>query len=105
MLRDDSATNFSRKMFEKFILPYDQRLLDEFGGAVHFCGKGDHFISSLSTLRGLHAVNVSQPELNDMEKIYQHTVDKGILLIGLRRDAAEKAVAEGRNLRGKVNCY
>jgi hypothetical protein len=105
MLRDDSATNFSRKMFEKFILPYDQRLLDEFGGAVHFCGKGDHLINSLSTLRGLHAVNVSQPELNDMEKIYQHTVDKGIFLIGLNREAAEKAVAAGRNLRGKVHCY
>lgn len=105
MLRDDSATNFSRKMFEKFILPYDQRLMDEFGGAIHFCGKGDHFISSLSSLRGLHAINVSQPELNDMEKIYQNTVDKGIFLIGLNRAAAEKAVAEGRNLRGKVHCY
>ena len=31
-LRDDSAMNFSPRMFDEFIAPYDQRLLDEFGG-------------------------------------------------------------------------
>ena len=86
-------------------MPYDQRLLDEFGGgAIHFCGKGDQFINPLSTLQGLHAVNVSQPELNNMEKVFQHTVDKGINLIGLKYEAAEKAVVEGRDLRGRVHC-
>ncbi len=105
MLRDDSATNFSRKMCDQFIIPYDQRLLNEFsGGAIHFCGKGDHFINTLGTLQGLYAINISQPELNDMEKIYQHTVDKGIHLLGLDYAAGKKAVREGRNLHGLVNC-
>lgn len=106
MLRDDSATNFSRKMCEKFIIPHDQRLLNEFGGgAIHFCGKGDHFINSLATLQGLHAINVTQPELNDMEKIYQHTVDKGIHLLGIKYAEGEKAVLEGRDLHGLLNCF
>jgi hypothetical protein len=105
MLRDDSAMNFSRRMFDEFIGPYDQRLLDEFGGgAIHFCGKCDHYIPSLASLRGLHAINMSQPELNNMEIIYQHTVDRGIKLLNLKREAAEAALARGRDLRGQVHC-
>ncbi len=104
MLRDDSAMNFSKRMFEEFIGPYDQRLLDEFGGAIHFCGKGDHYLPAMAELRGLHAINVSQPHLNDMEKVYRHTVDKGIKLLGLTREAAEAALACGRDLRGQVHC-
>jgi uroporphyrinogen-III decarboxylase len=104
MLRDDSAMNLSPAMFDAFVRPYDQRLLDEFGGgAVHFCGRGDHYVASLSEMEGLHALNISQPEYNDMEAIYAHTADKGIKIIGLGRAAAEKAVAGGRNLRGQVH--
>lgn len=104
MLRNDSAMNLSSAMYDEFVRPYDQRLLDEFGGgAVHFCGRGDHYIASLSEMEGLHALNMSQPEYNDMEIIYAHTVDKGIKIIGLDRATAEKAVAGGRNLHGCVH--
>lgn len=105
MLRDDSAMNFSRKMYEEFIGPYDQRLLDKFGGgAIHFCGKGDHYIPAMSELRGLHAIAMSQPHMNDMEIVYCHTVDKGIKLLGLAREAAEAALAQGRDLHAQVHC-
>lgn len=104
MLRDDSAMNLSAAMVEEFVRPYDQRLLDEFGGgAIHFCGRGDHYIASLAEMRGLYAVNLSQPELNDMERIFAHTVDKGIVLLGLQRWAAERALAAGRDLHGRVH--
>lgn len=106
MLRDDSAVNFSPRMVREFIAPYDQQLLDEFGGgAIHFCGSGDHFIAEMSRLRGLYAVQISQPELNDMEKIFCHTVDKGIKLLGLKRETADAALARGRDLRGQVHSY
>jgi len=106
MLRDDSAVNFSPRMYRDFIAPYDQRLLDEFdGGAIHFCGTGDHFIEAMSQLHGLHAFQISQPELNDMEKIFCHTVDKGIKLLGLKREAAGAALARGRDLRSQVHCF
>ena len=105
MLRDDSGTNFSRRMYEKFILPYDQRLLDAFGGgAIHFCGKGDHFITLLGEMHGLHAIQLSQPHLNDMPKVYQHTIDKGIQLIGLDEKAAKEAIEGGIDLKGMVHC-
>lgn len=106
MLRDDSAMNFSPDMFDEFIRPYDQRLLDEFGGgAIHFCGRGSHYIARMTELRGLHAIAMSQPEYNDMETIYRYTVDRGIKLLGLKREAAEQAIAQGRNLHGQVHCW
>ena len=101
MLRNDSLMNLSPEAYVEFARPMDQRLLDEFGGgAIHFCGRGDHFISAMAELRGLSAINLSQPHLNDMEKVYRHTVDRGIKLINLNRSAAENA---GRPLRGQVH--
>jgi hypothetical protein len=104
MLRDDSAMNLSPDVYDEFIRPYDQRLLNEFGGgAIHFCGRGDHYIPSMSEMDGLYAINMSQPEYNDMETIFANTVDKGINIIGFNRTVAEEAVARGRDLHGRVH--
>ncbi len=106
MLRDDSAMNLSPRMFETFIQPYDGRLLRELGGgALHFCGRGDHYIQKAAQMDGLHAINMSQPEYNKMDVVFDHTVDKGIVVIGLPREAAAAALARGRNLRGRVHCW
>lgn len=101
MIRNDSLMNLSPQIYVDFVRPMDQRLIDRFGqaGAVHFCGRGDHFIEAMSEMNGLTAINLSQPEYNDMETIYRNTVDKGIKLIGLRAETAESA---GRPLRGQV---
>jgi hypothetical protein len=105
MIRDDSAMNLSPEMFEEFIRPYDQKLLTEFhGGAIHFCGKGDHFIPMLSGMYGLFAIHMSQPEHNDLEIIFRHTVDKNIRMLGLKRDIAREAIERGRDLRRSVHC-
>lgn len=106
MLRDDSAMNLSPRMFEAFIRPYDGRLLRELGGgALHFCGRGDHYIQKATQMEGLYAINMSQPEYNNMDVVFDHTVDKGINIIGLPRAAAEVALTRGRNLRGRVHCF
>lgn len=103
MLRDDSAMNLSADMFDEFIRPYDQRLLSAYGGgAIHFCGKGDHYMPRMTQMSGLHAIHMSQPECNNMEIILRHTVDQGIKVLGLRREVAERLVAAGRDLRGQV---
>lgn len=106
MLRDDSAMNLSPDAFCEFIEPYNQRLLDRFGGgATHYCGCGDHWIGRVPEMRGVYGVNLSQPHLNDMEKVYRHTVDRGIVLLGLQRETADEAVAQGRDLHGLVHCW
>ena len=105
MLRDDSAMNFSPEMFSEFIQPYDQILLSELGGgAIHFCGKGDHFIPFVAEMDYLYAVNMSQPELNNLETIFQNTVDKGIKLIGMPVDVGRDVIAGGRILHGNMHC-
>jgi hypothetical protein len=106
MVRDDSAMNLSPRMFESFIKPYDGRLLREFGGgAVHFCGRGDHYIGRATEMPGVYAINLSQPEYNKMEVIFDNTVDKGINIVGLTCDAAEAALAAGRDFHGRVHCW
>lgn len=106
MLRDDSAMNLSAKMFAEFVQPYDQRLLDRFGGgAIHFCGKGSHYIHHLAEMRGVHAIQMSQPEYNDLAAIFAHTIDCGRQLLDFPRNAAEQALRQGRDLRGHVHCW
>ncbi len=41
-------------------------------------------------MRGVFAVPMSQPELNDMEKIFKYTIDKGIKLLGFSREKPPK---------------
>lgn len=105
MIRTDSGMNLSPEMYDEFIRPYDQRLLTGLsGGAVHFCGRGDHYIDSCCSMDGMHAISMSQPHLNEMETIYRSTVDRGIKLLGFNREHAEKALASGRDLGGSVHC-
>jgi len=81
-----SCMNLSPDMVREFVMPHDQRLLNEFGGgAVHFCGHGDHFVELLTAMDGVSAVNISQPELNNMENHLSRHVDRGINLIGCLR--------------------
>lgn len=71
MLRCDSAMNLSADFHREFALPYDKELLDCFGGGcMHFCGRGDHYIDSLCSIDSLYGINMSQPHLNDMNKIF-----------------------------------
>jgi hypothetical protein len=80
-VRDDSAMNLSPKFYEEFIYPYDYEVLKYFGGgAVHFCGKGSHFIKELSKMDCLYHVDLSQPEYNDMNLVFENIIDKGINL-------------------------
>ncbi len=84
-LRDDSAMNLSPAFFSEFIRPYDEELLLHFGGgAIHFCGRGEHFIDALTDIGGLYAVDISQPHLNDMNAMLIATVDKGVNLFAAK---------------------
>jgi hypothetical protein len=81
MLRDDSIVNLSPEMYAEFVKPYDERLLKEFGtGAIHSCGHIDHCVDIMTDSTVLTALNMSQPELNDMKKIHKATVGKGKIL-------------------------
>lgn len=102
MLRDDSLMNLSPETYDEFILEREARCLRELGGgAIHYCGRGSHVIDRFPRIDGLTAVNISQPHLNDMQRVFEHTVDADLVLVGLAREAADSA---GRDLRGRVQC-
>ena len=84
------------------------RRLDEEGETAYrsqwnrFLRRADHYISSMANMEGLTAVNVAQPELNDMEIIDRNTVDRGLKILALQNEVAGRAA---RPLRGQVQCY
>jgi len=103
MLRDDSLMNLPPDICNEFIRDREERCLLEFGGgAIHYCGRGDHYIEPMSGIKGLTGVNLSQPHLNDMPRIYANTIDKGIPLLGFSHEWASKAA---RPLLGRVHVY
>lgn len=93
MVRDDSAMNFSPACYKTFVRPFDGKLMERFGGVIHFCGRGDHYIHLLKEIPNVYAVNLSQPTLNDMETIYRNTVDCGIQLLAFDRATALRDVS------------
>ncbi len=105
LLRNDSAMNLSPQLYQEFSVPYDTALLSHFnGGAMHFCGRGDHYIESLCSIPNLTGINMSQPHLNDMETIYRSTVDKGIKLLAFSKEYAEKGMLRPGGLHHNVHC-
>ena len=102
VLRNDAIVNLSEAMYREFAMPYDARVFGELGGCMHFCGRGDHYIGAACEIEGLSGVNMSQPELNDMEKIYAATIDQGKVIIGMPEAEIARAGACGRPLRGRV---
>ena len=104
VLRSDSAMNLSPDQHREFALPYDSRILKHFGsGAVHFCGRGDHYIEALCSLPEVTGINLSQPEYNNMEKIFQNTVDNGKQILGLDENAIKAGLSRPGGLRGMVS--
>jgi hypothetical protein len=100
----DSCVNFSPEMYEEFSLPYDKILLNRYGGIIHSCGKVDHFVNSLNLIgEGYYGFNLSQPHLNDMEKVFSSTVDVGVRILNLDPVAVKQAMEKNRQLRGLVH--
>ena len=103
MLRNDSDMNLSPEMYAEFALPYDKRLLEYYGGGcVHFCGRGDHYIDKLCEIDALTSINLSQPHLNDMEKIYRACSTTGKKIIGLDRGTCEQYAESKGVIRGMI---
>ncbi len=70
-VRLDSCVNLSRKHYEHFSKPFDIRLLGEWSGWIHFCGKANQWFDSLLDIPGLKGINISQGEYYDLKTIYE----------------------------------
>lgn len=85
-LRNDSAINLSPEQYSEFGLKYDKYLFDRYdGGLLHYCGKGDHFIGIAAANTKLTGINLSQPHLNEMDKVYDAAASNNKKILNLAR--------------------
>jgi len=56
---DDDAVLMSPETYRDFVVPYNSRILTEFGGGiVHYCGNATHHAESFSKMDGLLGLNI-----------------------------------------------
>jgi hypothetical protein len=95
MLRNDTAVTMRRQHYEEFVKPYDQALLNEFGGCIHFCGKGMAFVESMAASNNLFGLNMSQPDWNDTAKVIDIAARNKLVMVGLAREYAPATARTG----------
>ncbi len=104
LIRDDSAVNLSPDLYKEFALRYDAHLLDYYGsGTMHYCGRGDHFVEILAKEKNLTGINLSQPELNDMDKIYKAISENDKKIIGLPTPACREYAKRENPAKGIIH--
>ncbi|MCF0237321.1 MAG: hypothetical protein HUK24_01875, partial [Sphaerochaetaceae bacterium] len=103
IIRNDAAMNISGDMYCNLVKPRDEKIIKVLGGGIHFCGKGDHYIKHVGDIEGLSCVNMSQPELNNMDTIYANTIDKDIIIFAMLTTEVDRAVSAGIDLKGRVS--
>lgn len=55
---DDDAVLMSKESYKQFVVPYNSRILTEFGGgAIHYCGNATHHAENFLNTKGLLAIN------------------------------------------------
>ncbi|MFZ2654615.1 MAG: uroporphyrinogen decarboxylase family protein [Victivallales bacterium] len=93
-VREDASVMVSGEMYDTFCKPYAQRLLEEFGGCIHWCGDGKAWWRSLITLRKLNAVNPYQGQFYDPVEMHRLCRDAGVMIwqwtTGLTADQREQ---------------
>jgi uroporphyrinogen-III decarboxylase len=83
-ISEDSATLISPKHIDEFVIPYDKKALNAFGGGfVHFCGKNDYLLESFLKLDEVRAVNLGNPEMYDFDITMQKFINYKKCYFGL----------------------
>lgn len=56
---DDDAVLMSPETYREFVVPYNSRILQEFGGGcIHYCGNATHHADNFLATEGLKALNI-----------------------------------------------
>jgi uroporphyrinogen-III decarboxylase len=79
-VRNDSSVNLSTQQYAEFAQPYDQQLLKQYGGWIHFCGKA-HWWQALLGLSNLKGINPYQGEFYDMLSMYETCEQAGVPIV------------------------
>jgi hypothetical protein len=79
LIKDDSSTLLSARMYTDFIQPANAKVLTGLGGGgIHYCGSGDQWRQEFVSTEGLETADISQPDMIDFpawaESLSQHRV-------------------------------
>jgi hypothetical protein len=98
LLRVDSAIMISPAMYREQIAPHDERVLRELGGGgLHSCGDIRHHAGTYLNLPSLQCLDLGQPHLNDLDRLYASARDRRVPL--LRVAVSEDELTSGSVLR------
>lgn len=95
MLRNDTTILLRPEHYKRFVQPYDARLLQEFGGSIHFCGKADQVVEPLLDTAGLSGVNMSQPDLNDHQRFFRMAAERKVVVLNWPAKLVPAGVTSG----------
>jgi hypothetical protein len=74
-IRNDSSINLSGEQYATHVKPHDARLLGEFAGSIHFCGRAHQWWKMLLDIPGLRGINPYQGEFYDLLEMYATCAD------------------------------
>lgn len=95
MIRNDTAILLRGEQYEQFVRPFDTQLLEEFGGAIHFCGRGTQVLDAMTSTGGLGAIHSSQPELNDHARMLATCQEQKMPLLSWPEEMLTPGVTTG----------
>jgi len=73
----------SPNLFEKFVLPYLEKITKELGNVwVHFCGDGNHILNMILNIEGVKGVNFGNPEKFEPKKTMEKIIKKNKVYYG-----------------------
>ena len=78
---EDSPTNLSPASYLEFCRPYNERVLAEFGGWIHYCGNGRQIFPHVISTPGLTGINFGNPEMQDLSAVYDEASSRGIGIV------------------------
>jgi len=71
IIKDDTALiNLSKEQYEKFSKPYNEKILKEFTGSIHYCGPERKWHHEVLLHPKLRSINYGNPEMHDLEYVY-----------------------------------
>jgi hypothetical protein len=85
MLRNDTTILLRPEHYRRFVQPFDGRLLTEFGGTIHFCGKADQVHQPMLDTPALAGIHMSQPDLNDYQRFFRLARERRLVVLNWPR--------------------
>ncbi|MCU0506897.1 MAG: hypothetical protein MUC34_00595 [Anaerolineae bacterium] len=80
---DDDAVLMSVRTYREFVVPYNSRVLEAFGGGcIHYCGNATHHADNFLATKGLKALNIyNLYNIPSVRRLQERLQDKVVLFV------------------------